>query len=207
MKLLVLLAIAGTITAACPAQARKAHKVNLAPVPVSGAMIDDRYPELRLPEAYGTARAQRPQKHSSHRYRRAYAQRRPVVRQTRVAATKERPKAKSLTGVVPALAAKAREIVGACGSIVISGVRHTYIAGTGGRLSLHASGRAVDIKGNPSCIMAHLRGWPGGASTDYTAVNHTHISYAPHGPEWGARFAHYRGGHRGRHHRRHRVRA
>lgn len=107
-----------------------------------------------------------------------------------------------LSGVVAPLAAKAREIVANCGSVVISGVRHTYIAGTGGRLSLHASGRAVDIKGNPACIRAHLAGWPGGASTDYAAVQHTHISYAPGGPEWGRRFAHHRGQHRHRHHRR-----
>ena len=110
-----------------------------------------------------------------------------------------------LGGVVPPLAAKAREIVASCGSVVISGIRHTRIAGTGGRLSLHASGRAVDIKGNPACIASHLRGWPGGASTDYSAVQHTHISYAPGGPEWGVRFAHYRGGHRKRH--KHRRRA
>ncbi len=41
-----------------PAEARKAHhRGNLSPVPVAGAMIDDRYPNLRLPEAYGSARA------------------------------------------------------------------------------------------------------------------------------------------------------
>lgn len=107
--------------------------------------------------------------------------------------------ARMLAGVVAPLAAKARQIVADCGSKVISGVRHTYIAGTGGRLSLHASGRAVDIKGNPACIAAHVRGWPGGASTDYAAVNHTHISWAPNGPEWGRRFVH--GGHRHRHRR------
>jgi hypothetical protein len=106
--------------------------------------------------------------------------------------------ARMLAGVVAPLAAKARQIVAACGSKVISGVRHTYVAGTGGRLSLHASGRAVDIKGNPACIMRHLHGWPGGASTDYAAVNHTHISYAPGGPEWGARFRHHRSSHRRR---------
>ena len=105
-----------------------------------------------------------------------------------------------LAGIVAPLAAKVREICAACGSKVISGVRHTYIRGTGGRLSLHASGRAVDIKGNPACIAAHLRGWPGGASTDYSAVQHTHISYAPGGPEWGLRFRH--GGHRRHKHKR-----
>lgn len=96
-------------------------------------------------------------------------------------------------GVVAPLAAKAREIEIACGSRVISAVRYTRIAGTGGRLSLHASGRAIDIAGNPSCIYAHLRGWPGGVSTDYGRVKHVHFSYAPGGPEWGVRFQHYRG--------------
>lgn len=106
-----------------------------------------------------------------------------------------------LAGVVAPLAAKARQIVADCGSKVISGVRHTYVAGTGGRLSLHASGRAVDVTDNPGCIYGHLRGWPGGYSTDYHArgIKHVHISFAPHGPEWGKRFAHYRGSHRHRH--------
>lgn len=116
----------------------------------------------------------------------------------------------TLSGVVAPLASKAREIVSSCGSRVISAVRHTYIRGTGGRLSLHASGRAIDIAGNPSCIYSHLRNWPGGVSTDYHArgIQHVHFSYAPNGPEWGVRFAHYRGGHRHRsakrdhHHRR-----
>ena len=67
-------------------------------------------------------------------------------------------------------------------------------------MSLHASGRAVDMKGNPSCIYAHLHGWPGGYSIDYGRVHHVHISLG--GREDGLRFAH--GGHR-RHyaHRRH----
>lgn len=107
-----------------------------------------------------------------------------------------------LAGIVAPLAAKAREIVSACGSTVISGVRHTRIAGTGGRLSLHASGRAVDIKGNYSCIYSHLRGWPGGYSTDPGRVQHVHVSYAPGGPEWGVRFQHYRGGRRHKYRRR-----
>lgn len=106
---------------------------------------------------------------------------------------------RSLAGVVAPLAAKAREIVASCGSKVISGVRHTYVRGTGGRLSLHASGRAVDIQGAPACIYSHLRGWPGGYSIDYGRVNHVHVSYAPGGAEWRARFNHYRGGKRKRH--------
>lgn len=109
---------------------------------------------------------------------------------------------KSLAGVVAPLAAKAREIQAACGSRIISSIRHTYIAGTGGRLSLHASGRAVDIAGSPACIYSRLHGWPGGYSIDYGRVRHVHVSYAPGGPEWGVRFNHYRGGRR--HYRRHR---
>ena len=104
---------------------------------------------------------------------------------------KERPS--NLAGIVSPLAQKAAEIVSECGARVISGVRNTYVAGTH-RKSLHAFGRAVDIAGPASCILAHLRNWPGGYSTDYAAVRHTHISYDPHGREWGARFAH--GSHR-----------
>lgn len=109
------------------------------------------------------------------------------------------PRGSSLAGVYAPLASKAREIAAACGSVVISGVRHTRVAGTR-RMSLHASGRAVDMKGNPSCIYAHLHGWPGGYSIDYGRVHHVHISLG--GREDGLRFAH--GGHR-RHyaHRRH----
>lgn len=103
-----------------------------------------------------------------------------------------------LAGVVGPLAAKTREITAACGSRVISAIRYTRIAGTGGRLSLHASGRAVDIVGNPRCIYSHLRHWPGGYSVDYGRVKHVHISYAPGGPEFGVRFNHYRGGKRKR---------
>ena len=92
-----------------------------------------------------------------------------------------------LGGVYGPLAARAREIVAACGSRVVSGVRRTRVAGTR-RMSLHASGRAVDMAGNPACIYAHLRGWPGGYSTDYGRVRHVHISLG--GREDGARFAH-----------------
>lgn len=95
-----------------------------------------------------------------------------------------------LRGVSAALAAKAREIVSACGSRVISGVRHTRIAGTH-RMSLHASGRAVDMQGNPACIYAALRGWPGGVSTDYgRAPGGPHVHFSLGGREDGRRFAH-----------------
>lgn len=95
--------------------------------------------------------------------------------------------ARGLHGVYGPLAAKASEIVSACGSRVVSGVRHTRVAGTR-RWSLHASGHAVDMQGNPGCIYAHLRGWPGGYSVDYGRVRHVHISLG--GREDGARFAH-----------------
>lgn len=93
----------------------------------------------------------------------------------------------SLDGVVPILAEKVREIVTTCGSDIWSTVRHTMIAGTR-ILSQHASGSAVDVHGNPTCIYALLKGWAGGYSTDYGRVNHVHISYG--GREHGARFAH-----------------
>jgi hypothetical protein len=94
------------------------------------------------------------------------------------------------------LAAKASEIVAGCASSVISGFRRgAHIAGSG-HASLHASGRAVDIRGNPRCIYAQLQGWPGGYSVDYGSVQHVHISLG--GFEDGIRFAHY-----SPHHRRH----
>lgn len=93
----------------------------------------------------------------------------------------------SLAGVSAPLAAKAREIVAACGSTVISGLRHARVAGSG-RMSLHASGRAVDLRGNPACIYRLLAGWPGGVSTDYGRVLHVHVSLG--GREDGLRFAH-----------------
>lgn len=95
----------------------------------------------------------------------------------------------SLDGVVPALAAKAREIQEACGSKVISSVRRTRIRGTR-TMSLHASGQAVDMSGNPECMYERLSGWSGGYSVDYARMRHIHISYSDGGREWGARFSH-----------------
>ena len=90
----------------------------------------------------------------------------------------------SLAGVTPILAAKAREIMTSCGSVVVSAISRRP------NRSNHPIGRAVDMVGNPTCIYAHLKGWPGGYSTDYSAVRHVHISYNPNGQEWGVRFAH-----------------
>ncbi|WP_210208619.1 hypothetical protein [Rhodoplanes roseus] len=97
-------------------------------------------------------------------------------------------------GLVAPLAQKAAQIASACGAQVISGVRHTRVAGSG-RMSLHASGQAVDMRGNPGCIYRMLGGWSGGYSTDYGRVKHVHISWG--GREQGLRFSH--GGGRSRH--------
>ncbi|MBK5959633.1 hypothetical protein CCR97_15675 [Rhodoplanes elegans] len=99
-----------------------------------------------------------------------------------------------LGGLVAPLAEKVAAISATCGARVISAVRHTRVAGTG-RLSLHASGHAVDMRGNPGCIYGMLQGWSGGYTTDYGRVHHVHISWG--GSEHGLRFAH--GGGRGHH--------
>jgi hypothetical protein len=114
------------------------------------------------------------------------------------------PIVQTVSGIVAPLAAKVAEIQAACGSKVVSGVRHTNIAGTRIR-SLHASGKAVDLAGNPSCIYSLLHGWTGGYSTDYGRVRHVHLSYDPEGGrEMGVRFAH--GSHRhARRNARHRL--
>jgi hypothetical protein len=100
----------------------------------------------------------------------------------------------SAAGIHGQLEAKAHEIVSNCGSTIISEFRRgARIAGSG-HASMHASGRAVDIKGNPKCIYSHLQGWPGGYSVDYGSVQHVHISLG--GFEDGVRFSHH-----GSHHR------
>jgi hypothetical protein len=105
----------------------------------------------------------------------------------------------SVSGLVSPLAAKLASIEVACpGTHAISGIRHTRIAGTR-RMSLHAQGKAVDVRGPYGCIYAELKSWTGGYSTDAGRVRHIHISYDDAGGrEMGLRFAH--GG--GRHHRR-----
>jgi hypothetical protein len=105
-------------------------------------------------------------------------------------------------GIIAPLAAKVAELQSACGSAVISGVRHSYVKHTR-RLSLHASGKAVDMRGNPGCLYAHLAGWPGGYSVDYGRVRHVHISWDQDGGrEWGVHFRHGSHRHARRHHHR-----
>lgn len=113
-----------------------------------------------------------------------------------------------LKDLTPKLAVKVAEILNSCpGTRMSSGYRRGARVAGSGRASLHSHypSKAADLAGNPGCILKHLAGWPGGRSTDYGAVRHYHISYAPGSREWGARFAH-RGGSRyaryARHHRR-----
>ena len=100
---------------------------------------------------------------------------------------------RSSSGLVPPLAAKLASIQANCpGTVAISTVRHTRIAGTG-RMSLHSQGKAVDVRGPYGCIYRELSGWPGGYSTDSARVRHIHISLdAEGGREMGLRFAHGR---------------
>lgn len=95
------------------------------------------------------------------------------------------------SGLVGPLQAKLASIQAACpGTHAISGVRHTRIAGTR-RMSLHAQGKAVDVRGPYGCIYGQLKGWSGGYSTDAGRVQHIHISYDDGGGrEMGLRFAH-----------------
>jgi hypothetical protein len=99
-----------------------------------------------------------------------------------------------LNHVVGPLASKVRQIQSACGSVVISSVRHTRVPRSR-HMSLHASGRAVDLRGKPRCIYTQLRDWTrqgGGYSTDYGSVQHVHISYG--GREAGLAFRHHGAG-------------
>jgi hypothetical protein len=99
----------------------------------------------------------------------------------------------SLDNIVAPLATKARAIMASCGAKVVSSVRIGARV-FGGNASNHASGRAVDLQGNPKCIYAQLSDWPGGVSTDYWIAPggpHVHVSYNPGGMEWGLRFRHH----------------
>ena len=113
----------------------------------------------------------------------------------------------SLARVVEPLKSKAEEIVRECGAIIVS------TDCRGGKTPNHREGRAVDIamRGNasPACIYAHLKGWPGGVSTDYwtaPGTKHVHFSYSKR-HEWGLRFAHSGGRRYAKRHVRHRVAA
>src|ERR1700754_1270317 len=99
----------------------------------------------------------------------------PADRPTRrVRAPRESETGVSVSGLVSPLAAKLASIQAACpGTHAISGIRHTRIAGTR-RMSLHAQGKAVDVRGPYGCIYAQLKDWSGGYSTDAGRVRHIH---------------------------------
>lgn len=81
----------------------------------------------------------------------------------------------SLSGVVAPLASKIRSIQAACpGTKILSTLRQTRRPG--GSWSMHASGRAVDVRGNYRCIYQQLAGWAA-YSTDAVRCRHIHISY------------------------------
>ena len=187
----------GLLTLACvffisPAEARH-RRVVTAP-----AMQAFAWPNL-----FASAAAARVIRHRSPKIRHTRIRHRHAVKSA-VPMPRRRPAGVSLIGVVPQLAAKITDIIGTCGSEVVSAVRHTYVAGTH-HISQHANGTAVDITGNPSCIYSMLHGWPGGYSTDYRRVRHVHISIGGH--EAGLRFVHGGGHHRRyAHHHRHRHR-
>ncbi len=104
-----------------------------------------------------------------------------------------RTASRDLTGFPEPLVIKVRELERECGSKVVSGYRPGARIGRSGVMSNHARRKAVDMSGNPACMYAHLKGWPGGVSTDYHSApggKHVHISYNPGGMEWGVRFAH-----------------
>ena len=108
-----------------------------------------------------------------------------------------------VTGQPAPLVSKVHELERDCGARVISGFRPgARVAGTR-RISNHALNLADDMVGNYTCMYAHLRGWPGGYSTDSGRVHHIHISYNRQ-KEWGARFVHG-GGYRHYASRRHRY--
>ena len=180
-----------------PAEARRDRSVALHPecnitMPCEGAYPHPRGVRIAAKMPFGAPvmryRTEQPRQVTRRSAGRAQIGRSASNRQVAVAPAHPRAApSKSLDGVVPILAEKVREIVATCGSQIWSTVRHTFVAGTR-VLSQHASGTAVDLHGNPSCIYAMLRGWPGGYSTDYARVRHVHVSYG--GREHGARFAH-----------------
>lgn len=94
-----------------------------------------------------------------------------------------------------------RKVAAACpGFKAISVCRPGARVAGSGRTSLHATCRAVDFQvKSPSCAWAVLNKpgarFPGGLSNDYRRVNHFHVSWAPKGREWAARFAHGGGRH------------
>lgn len=98
----------------------------------------------------------------------------------------------SMKGAPAALQDWMRKVAAACpGFKAISVCRPGARVAGSGRISLHASCRAVDFQVRDyACAQAVLKGFPGGLSTDPYRVKHLHASWSPGGREWKARFAH-----------------
>lgn len=90
--------------------------------------------------------------------------------------------AKSLGDIVSQLKSQ-------CGGKVISNFRAGARTPFGVQ-SCHATGQAVDMVGNYSCMYQVLRSWPGGYTLDAGRCKHIHISACQ--MEWGMRFNHRR---------------
>lgn len=98
----------------------------------------------------------------------------------------------SLAGVPSDLVGWLDKVAGQCkGYKNISACRPGARVRGSGRLSLHASCRAVDFQvAEPSCAQKVMAKFPGGMSNDYYKVAHFHVSWAKGSGEWGSRFAH-----------------
>lgn len=181
---LILMLLAASTAEARPQRLTYAHPDCNVLWPCEGVVNHPRGERIAKAVGFGAARKIYPQRQAARKPPRERFQ---SIREAKIAPAAYTRPSVSLEGVVPVLADKVREIVQTCGSQIWSTVRHTFVAGTR-TISQHANGTAVDVHGNPSCIYAMLKGWPGGYSTDYGRVNHVHISYG--GREHGARFAH-----------------
>src|SRR5215203_6610809 len=95
--------------------------------------------------SHAPAEARHSHRHNHHKVERAHHRHYQKL-------NRRSPKRKQFGGrlnrVVGPLASKVRQIQSACGSVVISSVRRTRVARSR-HMSLHASGRAVDLKGIP----------------------------------------------------------
>ncbi len=182
------------LSTSLPADARSHPDPLASPVRVIVGDQWDVLPLVASPAKHGR-RHRAAVRHHHHRDGRAYAPRRLV--KVRV------HRGTSLAGFPAPLVAKVSELQRDCGATVISAFRPGARVAGSGRISNHALKKAVDLNGPPKCLYAHVRGWPGGVSTDYWRVRHLHLSYN-RGKEWGVRFAHGGGHSRYAHRWRHR---
>jgi uncharacterized protein YcbK (DUF882 family) len=139
------------------------------------------------------------QHHSAHAHRHA-VRRAHHHRSAHAGRHSDRHTSTSTAGLPGPLVAALDRIKEACtGFRLISTFRPGARVAGSGRPSLHAFHKAADFAVTSwRCAYAALKGFRGGVSTDPGRVGHIHASWDPGGREWGARFAHWHGGH---HHR------